>query len=63
MSANYRFDQAGYTFSREWGLGGIQTLVAACAVLIIVDVLSFSSPVSLATDQGAVVSSFARRDE
>lgn len=39
----------------EWGLHGIETLRGACKVLIIVDVLSFSTSVDIATSRGAIV--------
>jgi 2-phosphosulfolactate phosphatase len=42
----------------EWGLAGIETLHARVAVLVIVDVLSFSTAVDVAASRGAIVYPF-----
>jgi 2-phosphosulfolactate phosphatase len=47
----------------EWGLAGIEALHARVGVLIIVDVLSFSTAVEIAVARGASVYPFAFDDE
>lgn len=42
----------------EWGLAGVETLRDRAAVLVIVDVLSFSTAVDVAVSRGAVVYPF-----
>lgn len=44
-----------YRVQFEWGIGGIEALGASADVLIIVDVLSFSTAVSVAVDRGASI--------
>jgi 2-phosphosulfolactate phosphatase len=39
----------------EWGLQGVELLAADCAVLVVVDVLSFCTSVDIAVGRGAVV--------
>lgn len=46
----------------EWGLHGVERLRAQVAVLVIVDVLSFSTAVDIATARGAVVLPFPLGD-
>lgn len=46
----------------EWGLAGIQTVGAISEVLIVVDVLSFSTCVEVAVGRGAQVLPFRWRD-
>lgn len=46
----------------EWGLQGIKQLAATSDVVIIVDVLSFSTCVDIATEQRAVVFPYRVRD-
>jgi 2-phosphosulfolactate phosphatase len=49
------FDQQEYDVRFEWGLAGVQALAPACEVIIIVDVLSFSTCVDIAVGRGAIV--------
>lgn len=49
------FSQSGYAVRGAWGLHGLQALATACDVLIIVDVLSFSTAVNIAVERGAWV--------
>src|SRR5215467_7577147 len=49
------FDQAGYNIRCEWGEKGINVLAPISDVVVIVDVLSFSTAVEIATAQGATV--------
>ena len=47
----------------EWSLAGIEALHARVGVLVIVDVLSFSTAVDIAVARGASVYPFAFDDE
>jgi 2-phosphosulfolactate phosphatase len=49
------FDQQEYDIRFEWGLIGLQTLAPHCEVIIIVDVLSFTTCVDIAVGRGAIV--------
>jgi 2-phosphosulfolactate phosphatase len=57
------FDQAEYALRCEWGPSGIQQLAKISDVLIVVDVLSFSTAVDIAVSNGAVVFPYGSRDE
>lgn len=57
------YDQSGYDVACEWGEEGVLRLAPACDVLIVVDVLSFSTAVEIATNQNAVVFPYAWKDE
>ncbi|MEV4317805.1 2-phosphosulfolactate phosphatase [Actinocrispum sp. NPDC049592] len=46
------FTQDGFGVRLEWGLDGVRALAPHCTVLIIVDVLSFSTSVDLIVGQG-----------
>lgn len=39
----------------EWGLEGVELLAAECAVVVVIDVLSFCTSVDIAVGRGAVV--------
>ena len=49
------FDQAGFSVRFDWGEAGLRTLAPGVDLLIIVDVLSFSTAVEVATARGAAV--------
>lgn len=49
------FDQQAYEIRFEWGLAGVQTLAPVSDVVVIVDVLSFTTSVDIAVGNGAVV--------
>lgn len=57
------YDQAEFETRFEWGLPGLQTLAPISDCAVIVDVLSFTTCVSIAVDQGAVVFPFQSKDE
>jgi 2-phosphosulfolactate phosphatase len=49
------YDQSAYDVRCEWGLQGLRALRDDCEVVIIVDVLSFSSCVEAAVTNGALI--------
>ena len=49
------FDQAGFRFRFGWGPNGLRRLAPRSAVVVIVDVLSFSTAVDIALGRDAVV--------
>lgn len=57
------YDQAGYDIVCEWGAEGVSTLAPTCDVVIVVDVLSFTTAVEIATNQGAVIFPYRWKDE
>jgi 2-phosphosulfolactate phosphatase len=57
------FDQAEFNLRCEWGIEGVERLAPDCDVVIIVDVLSFSTSVDVAIGRGAVVYPYRWRDE
>jgi len=56
------FDQAEYSLRCEWGAHGVAHLAKISDVLIVVDVLSFSTAVDIAVSNGAVVFPYGSRD-
>jgi 2-phosphosulfolactate phosphatase len=56
------FNQADYSIKCEWGACGIEQLVPVSDVIIIVDVLSFSTCVDVAVSNGALVYPYRWRD-
>jgi 2-phosphosulfolactate phosphatase len=55
------FDQAGYDLRCEWGLAGLRAM--SSDVVIIVDVLSFSTAVDIAVSNGAAVLPYPYKDD
>jgi hypothetical protein len=56
MGRNYAervtFDQAEFQIRCEWGLRGMRELAAVSDVLILIDVLSFTTGLNIATSPG-----------
>jgi 2-phosphosulfolactate phosphatase len=57
------FEQDGYDLRVEWGLDGVRALGPHCAVLVIIDVLVFTTTVDVALSRGARVLPLPWRDE
>jgi 2-phosphosulfolactate phosphatase len=57
------YDQSKFDIRCEWGLPGIRLVGSSADVLIIVDVLSFSTCVDVAVSRGARVFPFRWKDE
>ena len=57
------FDQSEYNIRCEWGEKGVALLAPISDAIIIVDVLSFSTSVEVATAQGALVYPYRWKDE
>ena len=57
------FDQQDYRIRCEWGLSGIEALKPRSDVIVIVDVLSFSTCVEIATHNGAEILPYRFRDD
>ncbi len=57
------FDQSAYDIRCDWGDKGISILVPVCDVLVIVDVLSFSTSLDIAVGKHAVVYPYRWKDE
>ncbi|MCW3126649.1 MAG: 2-phosphosulfolactate phosphatase [Bacteroidetes bacterium] len=57
------FDQHEFDIRLEWGIKGVEMLAPISDVIIIVDVLSFSTSVDVAISQGAVVYPYRYRDD
>jgi len=49
------YEQAEFEIRCEWGLAGVTNLAASSDVIIIVDVLSFSTCVDMAVSRGAIL--------
>lgn len=56
-------DQRGYEIRCEWGEHGVAALAPLCDAIIIVDVLSFSTAVTIAVARGATVFPYRWRDD
>lgn len=57
------FEQDGFDLRFEWGLDGVRALGPHCAVLVIVDVLVFTTTVDVVVSQGARVLPLPWKDE
>jgi 2-phosphosulfolactate phosphatase len=57
------FEQDGFDLRVEWGLDGVRALGPHCSVLVIVDVLVFSTTVNIVVEQGARVLPLPWRDD
>lgn len=55
--------QHGERVRLEWGADGLEALGPAADIIVIIDVLSFSTCVEIATSRGAVVYPYLHRDE
>src|SRR5215831_14398933 len=55
-------DQAGYDLRCEWGLPGLLHLAPISDVVVIVDVLSFSTAVDIAISNGASILPYPHKD-
>jgi len=57
------FDQAEFDVRCEWGLQGLRELGTISDVMVIVDVLSFTTAVDIATARGGVIFPYPLKDE
>ncbi len=57
------YQQQEFDIRFEWGLSGIEALAPVTDVVIIVDVLSFSTSLDIATAKGAIVYPYKWNDE
>ncbi|GAA4217242.1 2-phosphosulfolactate phosphatase [Actinocatenispora rupis] len=63
MAAESVFSQPGAGVRFEWGLAGAAELSRVCAVLVVVDVLSFTTSVTIAVERGIRVHPFPWNDQ
>lgn len=57
------FDQAEYDIRLEWGSKGVELLAPISDIIIIVDILSFSTCVEIANSNGAIIFPYGWKDE
>ena len=55
--------QAAHRFRLDWGPTGAQAVAAGAEVAVVVDVLSFTTTLTVAVERGITVLPFAWRDE
>src|SRR5829696_5789640 len=57
------FNQSEFEIKLEWGLPGIEQLAPVSDVIIIVDVLSYSTCVDIAVSRGAIIYPYTYKAE
>jgi len=57
------FDQAEFAVRFEWGLAGLRHLAPISEVVILVDILSFTTALDIATSRGAIVFPYPSSDD
>jgi 2-phosphosulfolactate phosphatase len=57
------FDQEEFNLRCEWGAKGVSELAPISDLVVIVDVLSFSTSTEIATNNGAIIYPYQWRDE
>ncbi len=57
------YDQSEFDIRCEWGAHGVRRLAPSSDAIIIVDILSFSTCVTIATSRGAIVFLYAFKDD
>ena len=57
------FNQEEFNIRLEWGIQGVEVLSPVSDVLIIIDVLSFSTSVDIATARGALIFPYPYKDD
>lgn len=63
MHPDIIFNQSEFELRCEWGELGVATLAPVSDVVVIVDVLSFSTCVEIATNNGAIIFPYRWKDE
>ncbi|HEX8575594.1 MAG TPA: 2-phosphosulfolactate phosphatase [Flavobacterium sp.] len=58
-----KYNQQEFDIRLEWGLKGVEELAPISDVIIIVDILSFSTCVDIATRNGAIIYPYRWKDE
>ncbi|MBL7670307.1 MAG: 2-phosphosulfolactate phosphatase [Bdellovibrionaceae bacterium] len=57
------YDQSEFDIKCEWGIKGVEALAPISDAIVIVDVLSFSTSIDIATDRGAFVFPYQWKNE
>lgn len=57
------FDQQDHDIRCEWGLHGAEVLAPVCDAIVVIDVLSFTTAVSVAVNRGGVVYPYRWKDD
>ncbi|KYP80113.1 hypothetical protein AYW79_12000 [Ferroacidibacillus organovorans] len=63
MTSEDVFEQSAYAVRFDWGLDGLVCLAPISDTVVIVDVLSFTTAVSIAVDRGATVYPYRFKEE